>query len=171
VGGGHMTVSGTLITTLEPGGRHRFLLRPTKWLSVLTYRLAAGKFTAVVHYHGLPNTAADRIRKYRPQQSVLQVWSGDVASPPVSFQILAPPNVTVARDSWGPPSKGLRAAVELLQNSRIAVATPGRFQIQLSGQLPGFVQRDGKGNKLVPLDEDWTGSVTTGFAQFEVSSD
>ena len=264
VGGGHMILSGVLTKTLEPGSRHRFLLRPTKWLSLMTQRLAAGKFTAVVHYLGLPKVAADRIRGYRPKHSVLEAWSGDVASLPVSFQILGPANISVASDSWGPASRGLRAAVELIpsfpisygekvklklhvQNvgekpvdlathlwmpdlaavamdeqgnkldvggrwysgvtptgrvslkpgqtaildagnlgiaankqqasdfahviNRTLVVPPGPFQIQLSGQLPGFVQRDGNGNVLAPLDGDWTGNMRTGFAEFVVASD
>lgn len=106
-----------LETTLEPGKTHRFLLRPAKWLSVMTQRLGTGKYQAAVHYHGIPARAVQYLREKGRNSSLLHVWSGDVVSAASAFEVLPPDHGLPPHHTslvWGEESNGLRAALELL---------------------------------------------------------
>ncbi len=107
-------LDGTLVTTIEPGTSHRYLLRPTKWLSVMTPRLEAGRYRAVVRYHGLPMETANGIREYHPDSKVLGAWSGSVESLPAAFEIAAQANDHHGEQFWGETSGGLRSALEIV---------------------------------------------------------
>ncbi len=119
-------LDGALVTSLDPGKTHRFLLRPAKWLSPLAYRLTPGEYHAAVRYHGLPARVATRIKEYRPGSAVLAAAAGEVVTPQVALEVQAglspdntdaesdPKTVNAARPAlvWGEPSNGLRAALE-----------------------------------------------------------
>lgn len=102
------------IATIEPGASHRYLLRPMKWLSVMRPPLAAGRYRAVVHYHGLTKETANRIREYMPNSVMLGAWSGNVESLPSEFEIASLGNDSFEVKSWGEPSGGLRSALEIV---------------------------------------------------------
>jgi len=122
------------IISLAPGQTHRYLLRPMKWCSSLTYRIEPGRYRAVVHYHGMPTETINRsdeghYKRPVPDQ-LLAAVVGDIASLQVPFEISSDnvssnqPDVTreeavkpaVAGRTlgWGEPSNGLRAAMELI---------------------------------------------------------
>lgn len=114
----NMTLDGMLIVRLEPGQTHKILLRPAKWLSAMTQRMEPGSYRAAIRYHGVPAPVLTRIKEYRPETPLTAVIAGDVVTPQVAFEIVAPkpvpanaPQKTVA---WGKPSNGLRAGVELM---------------------------------------------------------
>jgi len=263
----NMPLSGVMVATIEPGRTHRFLLRPTKWLSVMTQRLKAGEFQATVHYHGLSSRAAKRLREYRPDSGVLTAWSGDVVSPTAAFEIAARTNNRPVPLAWGDESDGLRAALDLVPNktththgekpdvklhvqnvskkpitlasflwlsdiqmtakndqgkeftaggilytgwtlsgritllpqqttifdagnlgiaaskeqadafehitNRKLIAPAGTYRLQLSGPFGtgGYVVKDGKGKQLSPLEGDWAGELTTGFAPLIIAAE
>ncbi len=116
--GGDSPVDGTLVKAIEPGGRHRFLLRPMKWLSIMTPQLGPGKFQAVVRYHGLPAETSEHLREHRPESKALGSWSGDAASRPTALELDSPANDLPKEVSWGEETDGLRAAMELSPHKR-----------------------------------------------------
>jgi len=263
--GSSTPVSRTRVETVEPGGKHRFLLRPMNWLSVMMPRLKAGSFQAVVHYHGLPIDASENLSEYRPESALLGSWSGNVSSMPTAFELSSPANDFPTEASWGEESDGLRAALEVSPNKpsyvfgerpdvklhllnvsetpitlatvlglsnmhanarneqdeeaevhgsffsgwrrycrftlqpqqtialdagniavaanreqamefrhvayRTLVGPVGGYHLQLSGEFGrGFSQNNGRGKKLVPLEGDWSGELTTGFTPIVVAS-
>lgn len=111
--GGSMPVDGALPTSIEAGKTHRFLLRPAKWLSILSPRLKPGSYRAAVRYLGMRESIAEKLKERRPDHEVLGSWSGDVASPRTAFEIKqtssSPP-----RNTWGEPINGIRAAIQLV---------------------------------------------------------
>lgn len=108
-------ISNAFVKTLQPGILHRFVLRPTKWLSALAQQFEPGRYDVVARYHGLPARVARRIKEYRPESPVLVAIEGDVASSRISFEVAAPENAPPKRDLvWGPPVNGLRTAAEIV---------------------------------------------------------
>ena len=107
----NMLLGGALVVSLGPGEKHRFLLRPTEWLSAMTQPIEPGGYRAAVRYHGLPSRVAARIKEYRPTSSVLGTVSGDIVSPQVPFVVQGA--AKKPGKVWGEPSQGLRAAVSL----------------------------------------------------------
>ncbi|MEE8077648.1 MAG: M56 family metallopeptidase, partial [Pseudomonadales bacterium] len=109
-----MILGSTKISEIAAGQSHRFLIRPEKWSSIHYQRLPHRKYSAVVHYHGLPKHAADKIREGKPDKEVLTTWSGDVASVATGFQI-ARPKLPGTMLNWGEPDNGLRAALSFAE--------------------------------------------------------
>jgi len=109
-------LSGAMAVELQPGESRQIVLRHAKWLSVLQQRLDRGKFTAVIHYHGLPLRVDKRIREYRSTSAVLGAWNGDATSLPVSFELTGKPAKT--RLIWRKTVKGLRGALEFSPHRR-----------------------------------------------------
>jgi beta-lactamase regulating signal transducer with metallopeptidase domain len=108
-----MIVGSAKVSEIAPASSHRFLIRPAKWRSIMYQRLKHHKYTAIVHYHGLQKSAADRIGKRRRDRGrVLETWSGDIASSETQFQI-ARPVIPRTKLYWGAPSNGLRSAMSL----------------------------------------------------------
>jgi hypothetical protein len=51
---------------------------------------------------------------------------------------------------------------------RVFEATPGRYTLHYTVRMGGMQMKDGKGNVLVPLRNDWQGTITTGEARLGV---
>lgn len=105
-----LVLGSTKQLALAAGQKHRFLIRPSQWRNIHYQRLRHRRYTAVVHYHGISQIASNRIRERDPDDDVLEVWSGDVASRPTSFQI-ARPKLPPTQLGWGEPVNGLRVAM------------------------------------------------------------
>lgn len=106
-----MSMLGFASPMLEPGQKHQFLIRPTRWLSGFQYRPQPGRHHIAVRYRGLPQGVEKIIRKSRHRELVGAV-EGDVVTPRVSFEI-GPQLLGTPPLVWGPPTNGLRAAVSL----------------------------------------------------------
>ncbi|WP_442508634.1 WD40 repeat domain-containing protein [Novipirellula sp. SH528] len=120
------TILGSLgVATVEPGKTHRFLLRPSKWLSVFQRSFEPGNHRVEVRYHGMPPRVVTRIKEYKAESPVFSCVAGDVVTPPVTFEVSrigfqpVSANKNEKTDKleayptlvWGEPTSGLRAAM------------------------------------------------------------
>lgn len=65
---GHLTpVGSALPNSVEPGKTHRFLLRPAKWLRILSPQLKPGKYRAAIHYRGMHVEIAKYLEEAQPK--------------------------------------------------------------------------------------------------------
>ena len=75
------------VATVEPGKTHRFLLRPSKWLSLYRRNFEPGSYRVAVRYHGMPPRVVTRIKEYKPESPVFAAVAGDIVTPPVAFEV------------------------------------------------------------------------------------
>jgi hypothetical protein len=111
------------IATIGPGKTHRFLLRPSKWLSMFQRSFEPGNHRIAVRYHGMPPRVVTRIKEYKAESPALSAVAGDIVTPSVAFEVSGQlggaesPNETEAPAKvqtelvWGEPVNGLRAAM------------------------------------------------------------
>ncbi len=109
----NLLLDGAQVTTIAPGQTHRFLIRPAKWLRILSQRLEPGTYRARVAYHGMPERVRNEIQRYRPDSDALDAWTGTVEATSPSFEIEANGERPDDRLAWGAENDGLRAAIEL----------------------------------------------------------
>ncbi len=127
--GGPRAVDGVLLETVEPKQKLRVLLRPARWMSVLSQRPLLGKQRAVARYLGISPSG----KEPAPQHPV-----DEIVAPAVEFEVRGPgyrstqaplPGLgeeDVARNAdgtdvdpgkflvWGEVTNGLRAALEIV---------------------------------------------------------
>ncbi|MDA1012962.1 MAG: hypothetical protein O3A00_00745 [Planctomycetota bacterium] len=114
-----LTLGEAVVSTLDPGKLHRFLIRPARWVSAVKYRPKPGPHRISVTYHGLPRQAADILRLNQEDSPVLAAASVEVVTPAVSFEIAAAENAAQTPIRvWGEPNNGLRAAITFAPNQR-----------------------------------------------------
>lgn len=111
------------LVTVEPGKTHRFLLRPSKWLSVFQRNFEPGNHHVAVRYHGMPPRVVTRIKEYKAESPVFASVAGGIVTPPVAFEVrsltgasdIPKETVKAAKDRaelvWGEPANGVRAAM------------------------------------------------------------
>ena len=138
--GGLRTADGVQLETVEPKQTLRVLLRPNKWMSVLSQRPLVGKQRAAVRYLGISPTG----KEAAPQQPV-----NEVVAPAVELEVRGPgyrstgaplPGLgeeDVAKNPdgtdvdpgkflvWGKVSNGLRAALEVVPEEGRMVLSHG----------------------------------------------
>ena len=114
----NMILGSVGVAAVEPGKTHRFLLRPSNWLSLYRRNFEPGSYRVAVRYRGMPPRVVTRIKEYKPESPVFAAVAGDIVTPPVAFEVHSPP---VAADGpketepiatvWGEPTNGLRTAL------------------------------------------------------------
>lgn len=125
-----LSMSGYASAMIDPGKRHRFLLRPTRWLSGFQYRPKPGRHSVAVRYHGLSRRASEGLRNSGKERLVGAV-AGEVATPRVAFEI-APDEIDPPKPVWGKPINGLRAATALAPNtSRHVYGTKPKVELHI----------------------------------------
>lgn len=110
-----LVVASTKVSEINAGATHRFLIRPERWRSIHYQRLLHRKYSAVVHYHGMSESAMKRIKNRKDPGKVLGAWSGNVASARTSFQI-ARRKLPRTQLDWGDADNGLRATMTIAQD-------------------------------------------------------
>lgn len=165
-------VDGAQATVLQPHQTLRMLLRPAKWVSVFSQRPGVGRQQAVVRYRGVQPDVKESIRKFQKQSPLLNAIEGDLVAPVVEFEVArsgsnvrpvanveanqldlaadganeksAQPVADSSSLVWGPPTKGLRAAVEIMPIQGQSKLSHGmkpniRLHVQNVGQEPVFL--------------------------------
>ena len=130
----NMILGSVSVATVEPGKTHRFLLRPSQWLSLYRRNFEPGSYRVAVRYHGMPPRVVTRIKEYKPESPVFAAVAGDIVTPPVAFEVggvgFQPATEKEKPDEprtdptkpgkleayptalvWGEPTNGIRAAL------------------------------------------------------------
>ncbi|MCA9155927.1 MAG: M48 family metalloprotease, partial [Planctomycetales bacterium] len=118
-----MTVDGALQTTIDPQQSVKMLLRPNRWISALSQQPLIGKQRAIVRYRGAVADKAVEVvapavefsvtkRGYRPSGALpAQLWEDPKDNPELEQDISK-------QLVWGEPVNGLRAALDVVPESR-----------------------------------------------------
>lgn len=105
-------LSGASTQQLKPGESRSVLLRPTGFDAPMAHRLPSGSFGARVTYRGASKDVLTFARRHRPDQPVVNAWSGDAISNTVGFAVENPtPRLDPEKLVWGPVKDGLQAAI------------------------------------------------------------
>ncbi len=109
--GANFPAESALAVSLEAGKTHRFLLRPAKWLRIMSPWLQPGSYRIAIRYRGIPASTAEQLQIRVPGHTNVDAWSGDVVSPQVAISIAGAKSPV--QNTWGEPKNGVRTAIRL----------------------------------------------------------
>ena len=126
-----LTLSGGSAEMIEPGKSLMTLIRPTRWDASLWRHMTSGDYRVRVHYRGPGPGVLKEMQRVWPDKPLAGVWSGDVVSTLVSFEIARDRARQPSELVWSDPVDGLQAGMLVVPECPIEPLT-------VNVRVPGF---------------------------------